>query len=363
MGQLVHGGDIYSYSDRHSGREVVDFSANINPLGMPENVRKAAIEAVDLCHHYPDPLCRKLRRTLQESEQLPEDWLFCGNGASDVLYRLAKVIKPERALISAPTFSEYETALTLEGCEMEYHYLLQEESYKVTERILSDIRNVSAVILCNPNNPTGSIIEPELMGRILERCREIGAYLVIDECFLDFLNDPGTYTMKGKLESYPRLVLLRAFTKMFALPGIRLGYCICADAGLIKKLYGAGPPWNVSVIAQNCGIAALHEARFVEESRRYIKTQREYLHHALSDLGFQVYDGCANYLFFQNNRITELPKKLEERGYLIRACANYRGLDGNDFRIAVKTLEENRRLIQALTDICTGEGESSWRKR
>lgn len=352
MDILVHGGDIYSYSDRHGNRKVVDFSANINPLGIPDGVRKAAIEAIDLCHHYPDPLCRKLRRALQEAQQLPEDWFFCGNGASDVLYRLVQVIQPKRALITAPTFSEYEAALTLVGCEVEHHCLRQEESYQVTGRILEDIQDVSVVFLCNPNNPTGSVIEPSLLEEIFIRCKQINAYLIIDECFLDFLDRPETYTMQRKLAAYPRLVLLRAFTKMFALPGVRLGYCICADTELIQNLYHAGQPWNVSVIAQHCGTQATRETRFVKETRKYVREQRAYLYSALRKLEFEVYDGCANYLLFQNKYVTELPRKLEERGFLIRSCANYRGLGENDFRIAVKTLEENRQLTQALTDIC-----------
>ena len=249
-----HGGDIETFVSEF-GTQPIDLSANINPFGVPEAVRAAMHRAVDECAHYPDPFCRAARQAVAEAEGIPADMVYCGNGAADVLDRLAAVLRPKRVLLTAPTFAEYERTLT--GAEIDFHMLREREDFAVTERLLSDISSkYDAVYLCNPNNPTGRTVQPELMRRIVQKCAENSVYLIADECFNDFLLDAEQHSLSGLLEAFPCLILLRAYTKMFAVPGVRFGWCMTADRTVIDGLYRAGQPWNVSVIAQACAEAA-----------------------------------------------------------------------------------------------------------
>ena len=248
MLNYVHGGDIQTYIDRH-GFAPLDLSANINPFGIPDAVRAAMHRAVDNCTQYPDPFCRAARQAIGAREGVNPDFLYCGNGAADVLDRLAAVLKPRKVLLTAPTFAEYER--TLSGAEIRVHNLRETDGFALTERILDEISpDLDAVYLCNPNNPTGRTAQPELLREIVRKCTENGVKPVVDECFNDFLEDAAQHTLKDLLESDPGLIILRAYTKMYAVPGVRFGWCMTADAALIEKLYHAGQPWNVSVIAQ-----------------------------------------------------------------------------------------------------------------
>ena len=358
--ELVHGGDVYSYAEAHGGVLPLDLSANINPFGMPPAVREAMREAVDRCDRYPDPLCRALRRAVGEAEGLDPARLFFGNGAAEVLFRLAHVLRPKTALLTAPAFAEYEQSLTTVGCAPRFHTLRAEEGFAVTPRILDALTPaLDAVYLCNPNNPTGRAVEPALLSEIAARCAQNGTWLIVDECFLDFLTDGAARTLAGMLESMPRLVLLRAFTKMYAVPGVRLGYCAC-DPALAGALARAGQPWNVSVVAQACGVAAAGERAFARETARRVAEERAFLAAALSARGLTVYPGDANFLLF-HAADAALCGKLAARGVLVRDCSNYRGLGPGDYRTAVRTRPEHERLLAALDEIASGRFQGGLR--
>ena len=351
MPEYVHGGDVYSYAEAYGGAPL-DLSANISPFGILEAVKQAMHDAVGDCTRYPDPFCRAARRAIGAAEHIDPDWLYCGNGAADVLDRLAVVLRPQTALLTAPTFAEYER--TLAGAELRFHLLREEEGFAVTERILSDITpEVDAVYLCNPNNPTGRTAAPEVLHRVVEKCAENGSWLIVDECFHDFLTDSARHTLKGLLADHPKLVILRAYTKMYAVPGVRFGWCMTADTDLIEGLYRAGQPWNVSVIAQACAAAAAGEAAYAAQTAARIAQERAYLTEELIRRGLTVYPGEANFLLFQSAD-SELREKLAACGVLIRSCANYRGLGTGYYRTAVKTREDTARLLAALDSIQEG---------
>jgi threonine-phosphate decarboxylase len=349
--KFTHGGDIYGRGQR---APLLDFSANINPLGMPEAVRRAAMDAVDGAVHYPDPYCRALRDALAEAEGLPASWFFCANGAADALFRLAIALRPKRALITAPTFSEYTAALHAARCRIRRHTLREERGFALTEEILGELDGADAVFLCNPNNPTGALIQPLLLREILSRCAAKGILLLVDECFNDFLGDPEGHTLRGEVERYPNLVLLRSFTKLYALPGVRLGYCVCSDAALMDRMYASGQPWGVSVIAQACGLAALGEREFAETTRRMIAAERRRLSEGLRGLGLTVFDGAANFILFKSGFSGDLAAELAARGVLIRKCGDYAGLDARFFRVAVRRDTENDILLKILTEVLHG---------
>lgn len=341
---MVHGGDIYGYP-----YPVLDFSANANPLGIPKAALAAAADSLKSCVHYPDPLCRRLREEISDFEDVPAEWIVCGNGAADVLFRLVLAGRPQTALVLAPSFAEYEQALKTAGCAVRRHYLLEGEGFCLTERILGEMTpDLDMVFLCNPNNPTGCAEKNGLLLKILEKCRENNTLLVMDECFLPFLDTPWEYTLLGECGGTQNLFILKAFTKIFGMPGLRLGYGICSNQELLGRMRLSGQPWSVSIPAQEAGIQAVKERDYLEETSRLISRERQYLISGLQNLGFLVYGSQANYIFFRAPGLKNLKERLLEDKILIRSCGNYPGLTEEHYRVAVRTHEENEKLMKAL---------------
>lgn len=344
---LLHGGDVYTYAQTHGGQMPLDFSANINPFGTPPAVMQAMQTALTQCMHYPDPLCRDLRQAIAIAQQIEPAQIFCGNGAAEVLFRLGAVLKPRRALLTAPTFAEY--ALSLPNCQLCYHTLRAQEDFAVTERILQDITpDLDAIYLCNPNNPTGRTIAPALMRQIIARCQTLDIWLVVDECFCDFLVDMDAHVLTSV--GFSKLIQLRAFTKMYAVAGIRLGYCIARDLQLIDALYRAGQPWNVSVVAQACGVAAAAESEFARKTAYQIAAERQWLKQGLEALSIKAFAGEANFLLFYSDQAA-LSEKTAQQGVLLRDCANYRGLTAGYYRTAVRERQDNMKLLEVLARV------------
>lgn len=349
MKQLTHGGDWAGYRAAY-GRDPLDFSANVSPLGLPEGVSKAITASLATADRYPDPLCRALRAKLALAEAIPEDWLLCGNGAADLIFRLVLAEKPETALVTAPTFAEYAAALETAGCTVERHFLRSENDFAVTDTLLDAVHpGIGMVFLCQPNNPTGQLADPALVEKLLHRCEECGAVLVVDECFLDFLPEGEALSAKRLLHGSKNLVILKAFTKLYGMAGVRLGYCLCSDEARLARMQAAGQPWAVSSLAQAAGIAALDETEYVARVRTLIETQRPLLADGLRALGLRVIEGRANYLLFQAPET--LGDALKQKGAVLRSCGNYPGLDASWYRTAVRTGPENRQLLALLAEV------------
>lgn len=347
--KLVHGGDWAGYRAEF-GCDALDFSANVSPLGLPAGVAAAITNALPTADRYPDPLCRELRAALAGAEGVPADWILCGNGAADLIFRLALAVRPRRALLPAPTFAEYEAALQTVGCAVQRVFLREENEFAVTEEFIDAVTpETDIVFLCQPNNPTGQVTPPALVERLVRRCAECGAVLVVDECFLDFLPDRDAWTAKQLLRDAPQLIILKAFTKLYAMAGVRLGYALCGDAALLEKMRGAGQPWAVSSLAQAAGLAALQETAYAGAVRALIAEQRPRMAAGLRALGLRVMDGQANYLLFRAT--PDFGEKLRRRGAVVRSCANYPGLDAAWYRTAVRTAQENTRLLQIMGEI------------
>ena len=347
--ELVHGGDWAGYRARF-GHDALDFSANVSPLGLPQGVADAIVAALPTADRYPDPLCRELRTALSRAEQLPEPWILCGNGAADLIYRLAWALKPRRALLPAPTFAEYAAALESVGCEVKRKTLHEADDFAVTEAFVQAVnQSIDLVFLCQPNNPTGQITPPELVQRLVRRCADCGAVLVVDECFLDFLQQRDALTVKPLLQAAPNLVILKAFTKLYAMAGVRLGYALCSNTALLAKMQAAGQPWGVSSLAQAAGAAALRETAYADSVRALIADQRPSLAAGLRALGLQVIEGRANYLLFRAPET--LGAALQQRGVCLRSCGNYPGLSAGWYRTAVRTAPENEQLLQTMREV------------
>ena len=343
-----HGGDKAGYAMEY-GRDPLDFSANVSPLGLPEHVRAAAAAALEDTAFYPDPECRALRGALSGRTGAPEEQILCGGGASDLIWRLALAKRPKKALVTAPSFSEYAQAVRRAGGSTESFLLKEEDGFRVTDGILDRIvPGLDRLFLCQPNNPTGVSVGQELLTEILSRCRRTGTLLALDECFIGFTQDPELLTMQRELDG-GNLLIFRAFTKSYGMAGLRLGYCLSADRNLLNAMSEAGPPWAVSNVAQAAGIAALEETEYEERLRNLILRERPALKKALEDLGMHVTEGEANFLLFKSP--VPLSDALKKHGILIRECGDFEGLNGEWYRTAVRTREENMRLAAAMKEV------------
>ncbi|MGL5260477.1 MAG: pyridoxal phosphate-dependent aminotransferase [Lachnospiraceae bacterium] len=343
MKQYEHGGNIYSYK-----KEILDFSANINPLGMPPNVKKALVKNIKAYEIYPDYKNMELKEAICQYHKIPVEHIACANGAANLIYRIVYALRPKNAILVAPTFSEYEKALKEVSCSC-HHYLLGEE-FAITTDILNKIdQRYDMMFLCNPNNPTGIPCEKELVLEIAKKCKEKKIILIVDECFVNFLLEEEKYSIVNDLLQLEHVVIVKAFTKMYAMAGIRLGYALCGNTLLCKKFEKVLEPWSVSTVASKCGIAAMKEKKFVEKTKTYIEKERILLIESLKKLGFFVYPSKANYIFFRGKK--NLVSDLMEYEILIRSCNNYIGLDDTFYRIAVRKREENKKLIDALKKI------------
>lgn len=372
MPRTPHGGDVATYREVFGG-EPLDFSANANPLGISPAARIAAADALRTADRYPDPLCRELRAALAERAGVTPAQVICGNGAADLIWRLVAALgtgaagpgaqpavgdgpSARRALVCAPTFSEYESALSACGWEVVRHELRRAEGFALTPRILDEIApGVGLVFLCVPNNPTGLVPPRALLLSALERCEQVGARLVVDECFNGFLDDPAAVSLRGLVGAHPALLVLDAFTKLYGMAGLRLGYALCADEDLLARMRAAGQAWPVSSVAQAAGVAALADDAFVAQTRALVAQERPRLAHGLAALGCTVYPGQANYLFFESP-VSDLYERLAARGVLVRDCANYPGLRAGDCRVAVRAPADNLALLRAVQAVLAEAG-------
>lgn len=358
----MHGGNIY-------GNEIeYDFSVNLNPLGPPESVRDALAAALNHVEEYPDPEYRELRRGLANYWQLAEEQLVPGNGASELIPGIIRTLSPKNCMVTAPCYSGYETALNAAASSCRIHRipLRAENDFTLPENICQEIARVkpNLLILTNPNNPNGKRISANRLREIADTCRAAGTVLLVDECFLALSGgDEDSLIHCIRSEALPAVVL-RAFTKTFAIPGVRLGYAVCS-APTAERIRRELPEWNLSVFAQYAGRAAFGNVTpgtpapetsaggtsgYLAASVEMIAREREFLSAELEKLGLRVFLSDANYILFQS-RDRELHQKLLDKGILIRDCRDYHGLTAGFYRTAVRTHRENTVLLQCLRNI------------
>ncbi|MDR2649838.1 MAG: aminotransferase class I/II-fold pyridoxal phosphate-dependent enzyme [Clostridiales bacterium] len=345
MHRYEHGGNI-----REGAEFMLDFSVNTNCLGMPESVKNAIARHIPEYARYPDPFCAALRRALAERHELEPSVILCGNGAAQLIFSLCACVKPRRALTLAPTFSEYERSVKLFGGVVSEHRLLESNGFALNESILTELdARLDIVFLCNPNNPTGRLTERGLLCEIADICRNNGTLLVVDECFIDFTRGESMLPM---LRRYPHMLILRAFTKIYSMAGLRLGTLYCADRALLSRIAEYSPAWSVSAVAQTAGAAALKENGWIDRTAPAVETERAFMTAALIGLGLTVYDSDANFLLIKSK--LPLCPPLAERNVLVRDCANFTGLDKRYIRAGLKSRDENMVLLCAVREILNG---------
>lgn len=336
--QNPHGGDVYGMEVR------LDFSSNVNPLGPPPSVISAMQRACAQVRQYPDPYCRALTRAIAAHEGVPERSILCGAGAAELIYAYCDALRPKKIAELAPTFSEYSAAAAHFGASVA-RFSLHAPNFAPDETLFSFLESEKpdALFLCTPNNPTGKPIPRALLEAVLQQCKKQHTHVLLDECFLDFTDEKSA---RDLLPQFENLLIIKAFTKNFALAGARVGYCLTENHALMHKMSEGSQPWNVSLPAQAAGVAALQEWSWVLRARDLTRRERAYLSQELPALGFSVCPSEANYLLLRAP--VGLDAALLRRGIAIRSCENYPGLGPGWYRIAVRLHEENEALLETM---------------
>ncbi len=340
----VHGGDVYS----HPG--VIDFSANLNPFGTPVGVVKGLQEkCYDLCA-YPDVACRALKTAIAQKEQVSNGHIICSNGAADLFYTLVQAKQPKKVLLVEPSFAEYRKACEAIEAEVVAYLLKKENQFELDEaycKLLTE--EVDMAFLCNPNNPTGKCISTRLLKTIIQICKDKQILLVLDESFLEFTLSANKASMMSLINDNPHLFIVKSFTKLYAIAGLRLGYGLCSDKNFLEKMEQMRQPWSISSIAQEAGVLCLKEEAYAKESISKLNEERKFLEQELERMGIVYIPSEVNFILFEGPE--DLKERLLEQGILIRDCSNYWNLTKGYFRIAVRTRKENEKLIYCLEKI------------
>jgi threonine-phosphate decarboxylase len=338
-----HGGNIYEIGLRKRS-SILDFSANINPLGIPAEIERLLSRQLKKLVHYPDPAAHQVIAKLARYWRIKEENILVGNGSTELIYLILGAFRPATITLPVPSFTEYERAALISKCQVRFLRLIEEKDFHFNPHC---VKKSDMLFLCNPNNPTGNLmISSRLdLGAILAK------KIVVDEAFMDFVREENRHTLIPQAAKSRKLIVLRTLTKLFALPGLRIGYLV-AHRDTIRTLKKYQMPWSVNVLAQAAAERALTEDAFRKRSKQLIEKEREFLYERLSQIKrLKPYPSAANFILVKINQrhLTSamLKEQLLKKGILIRDCGNFRGLNKKFVRITVRTHQQNLRLVQA----------------
>lgn len=388
-----HGGNIYKVFREKNIKEILDYSSNINPYGIPESLKKRITENLEVLERYPDPDYVELRQKLANLNKVNLSDIILGNGATEIIFLFMKVINPKKILIVSPTFGEYERAVKAteisgdtvslsssngdnknienKKIEIEYFELKESDDFKLNiGNLKNELENkYDLLIICNPNNPTGKFLKLAQTEEILKECNKYNTKLFIDEAFIEFLEDGMKESIINTEGNKKNLFVTRAFTKFFAIPGLRLGYGMYFDKELEKKISEKKEPWSVNNFAEMAGLTVLDDAEYIEKTLKWIAEEKIYMYEKLNKIsGMKVYETEVNFitgkidekLFSEGVNVKILREKMFEQGILIRDASNFKFLDERFFRLAIKDRASNERVIEAMKEIFRKKGVKSF---
>ena len=349
-----HGGDLYAWAQRAriDPAEIVDFSASINPLGPPASARKAFQESYNEVSRYPDPYGEELKKALAKRHGMKPTEILVGNGSTQLVYLLCFALRPRKALVVGPAFSEHPNALTLAGAKVRFLPRTANGDFRFsTDDFMAAWGKADDMaFLTTPSSVTGRLIPRTEVEKIARIALSKKRFLVIDEAFIDFVEEE---SVKQLIWDNPYVIILRSLTKYYALPGLRLGYLL-AHSRRVAQFAAYLEPWSVNGPAQKVALACLADARFRLNTERWLHRERSFLAQALIALKwFRPYPSNANFLLVRianNASVLGLHSFLLNKKILIRACNSFAGLGSDHFRVAVKRRKDNRLLLEALTE-------------
>ena len=333
-----HGGQIYDAAGKAG--DWLDFSANINPLGLSEKIFQTLTENLRGVVNYPDPNAAELKRAISARYGVPEKNLVVLNGAAEFFYLYFNATRPARVVIPAPSFSEYERAARAAGCDVKIFFTEADENFSLDVDKL-EVNPSDCVIIGRPNNPTGNFIAAEKILRLAEV-----ASVVVDESFIDFLDAESVRKFASE-----KISVVQSLTKIFAIPGLRLGFAV-VEENFARRLNLSKDVWNVNFLAQKAGVAALNDEDFLRRTRAWLELEKKFFVERLKNFrGVKVFPPTANFVLFRHERAEKILHELRREKILLRSCANFAGLDENYLRSAIRSREENLRLFDALEKI------------
>ena len=336
--RYAHGGQVYDAAGKLGSW--LDFSANINPLGLSEKILSTLTENLRGVVNYPDPNASELKRALSRRYDMPEKNLVVLNGAAEFFYLYLNVVRPKRVVLPVPSFSEYERAARAAGCHVEYFFTRAEENFSLDVEKLA-VTAEDCVILGRPNNPTGNLLAAEKILRLAEV-----SSVIVDESFIDFLDAESVRNFVSE-----KISVVRSLTKIFAIPGLRLGFAV-VEENLARRLNLSKDVWNVNFLAQKAGVAALADEEFLRRTRAWLAVEKKFFTERLGTLrGVKIFPPSANFVLFRHARAEEILHSLRREKILLRSCANFAGLDGSYLRSAIRSREENLKLFNVLEKI------------
>ena len=359
MTKDLHGGNIYKFQ-REGKNDILDYSSNINPLGVPQKFINIAKESFDKLVNYPDPYYIDLRKKIAEFNSLDLSNIIVGNGATEILFLYLKALKPKKVLILAPCFAEYERALKSVSAEINYFELKESNNfYPNIENLKKEIETNSydLLLFCNPNNPTGQFIKLEDIRVVVEACENKNTKIFVDEAFIEFIENWQEKTVS--LFKNKNIFIMRAFTKFFAIPGLRLGYGIGFDEEILNRMWDEKEPWTVNTFANLAGLVMLDDKEYIEKSEKWILEEKNFMYKELSEFQYlKAYKTECNFILLkiQNISSTSLRDKMIEKNILIRDASNFKFLDYHFIRLAIKDRESNIKVLEALADIMEYRG-------
>ncbi|MBI2495967.1 MAG: threonine-phosphate decarboxylase [Candidatus Omnitrophica bacterium] len=357
----IHGGNPWELIRRRrfSKDEIVDFSVDLNPLGFPAGVRDAVLKCLDDIQCYPDPDARALSQAIAAYHQVPVEVVLPGNGSAELITLVTRLQPLTKALVVVPTFTEYEWAAEQAGAVVSYQSLEEADGFQLNVAAANwpdGLRGVDLVFLCNPNNPTGIALPKDKVLQLAHRCLAAGALLIVDEAFMEFVEQPELCSVVPDAASLSHVMVLRSLTKLFAVPGLRLGYLVACPS-IVERLRALQQPWPLNTFALAVGAQLFNETDYIGRSRRTITALRGELDRSFRAIpGLAPFPSVTNFILCKltDERITsdELCERLARRGILIRNCDDFTGLEpGRWIRLAVRTQDENARLTAALREV------------
>ncbi len=347
-----HGGDIFALPEKER-ESILDFSININPLGMSPKGKEAMLAHLDKdAARYPDVLCRDMKAALAQLYGMPEECITCGNGATELMYAFTRVFQPSTVYVPAPAFSEYRQAAEAQEIPVSSFLLDAGRGFRpLGTHFLNLIKPHSLIYLGNPNNPDGQLLDRDVLDHVIQRAEETESQVMVDESFIDFVGN--TASVRSYIAAHPCLSVVMSLTKFYAVPGLRIGVLFSA-APIAEALQKALYPWNVNGLVQRYMTEAAKDRDYQEASRIYVASERMRMEKVLGTLEkVTVYPSTVNFILLRLKEHTArwLQEQLLPQGILIRQCGNYECLDDSFFRVAVRKKEENDRLLTALKEV------------
>ncbi len=363
---MEHGGDIYT-EGLLKGRKLLDFSSNINPLGLPLSFKENVEKALKNVEKYPDVEYRQLKNSIKEyikfslnyfyieeekaSSSMEDANIVLGNGAAEIIDLVISLFKS--ICVVVPSFIEYEKNAVKWNCQIIHSHLKENMEYDY-EDIRQKITKAEALIIGNPNNPNGGVIDKDKFKEILNYCEENNKTIIIDEAFVEFTGKRGCSFLRES-QKYKCIFLIRALTKFFALPGIRMGYGLCKNENLIKIIKSKQNPWNINSFAEIAAESVLKDKKYIEDSLCWIEKERKFMLDELKEIPLfeKVYDSYSNFVLckIKYEDCEKLYDKCLKEDVLIRKCSNFKGLNNKFIRLAVKDGWRNERILQVLKEI------------